>query len=196
VQFLLHIGCGGQTLQDLPKHFHEGWVEFRLDINPDCCPDILSSITDMSVIEEDACFDAVYSSHNLEHLELFEVPCALNEIFRVLKPAGEFWVKVPNLELIAYAILEGVHHQPLYESPAGAICPVDMLFGHQASLAMGKNYMAHRSGFTRRSLYQYLRQAGFEEIQSFPEVTLPLGTEQASLEINLIAKKPAVIQSI
>jgi hypothetical protein len=39
-----------------------------------------------------------------------------------------------------------------------------MIFGHTASLARGNRFMAHRTGFTARSLHKLLIDAGFVEV--------------------------------
>ena len=39
-----------------------------------------------------------------------------------------------------------------------------MIFGHTASLARGNKFMAHRTGFTARTLYKLLTEAGFVEV--------------------------------
>ena len=63
------------------------WHELRLDIDPSVGPDVVGTMTDMAeVISESV--DAIFSSHNLEHLEAHEVPVALQEFRRVLKPDG------------------------------------------------------------------------------------------------------------
>jgi len=49
-------------------------------------------------------------------------------------------------------------------SPAGAITPHDMLFGHSASIARGMTFMAHNTGFTSTSLGNALAHAGFAEV--------------------------------
>jgi predicted SAM-dependent methyltransferase len=41
--------------------------------------------------------DAIWSSHNLEHLQRHEVPLALREFFTVLKPQGLLLLELPNL---------------------------------------------------------------------------------------------------
>jgi len=60
-------------------------------------PDIVCSITDMSPVAADS-VDAVWSSHNLEHLQRHEVPVALAEFLRVLKPAGLLLLTLPDLQ--------------------------------------------------------------------------------------------------
>lgn len=53
-----------------------------------------------------------------------------------------------------------------YQSPAGSITPLDILYGHGAALAAGHHYMAHKTGFTLKTLTQVLQAAGFQTIAS------------------------------
>lgn len=162
---LLHIGCGNAPKNRLPECFQgKGWNEVRLDIDPDVNPDIVASITDMSVIS-DASVDAVWSSHNLEHLENYQVPSALKETYRVLKPGGFVLINVPNLQQVAALVSAGRAEEVMYVSPAGPITPLDMMFGHHASIARGNHYMAHRTGYTRERLLKLLAQADFSEVR-------------------------------
>ncbi|MBS0356713.1 MAG: methyltransferase domain-containing protein [Proteobacteria bacterium] len=165
---LLHIGCGKADRTRLPECFQDSrWQEIRLDIDPAVQPDIVSTITEMTAVETGS-MDAIWSSHNLEHLEDFQVPQALAEIRRVLKPGGFALITLPDLERIAQLIVEGKIDEVIYVSPAGPITPLDMLFGHQASVARGNSYMAHRTGFTRKRLGRKLIEAGFEEVRILP----------------------------
>lgn len=181
MQLLLHVGCGPTTIEHLPSYFHDNWLEVRLDVDPSVQPDILASITDLSVIEDES-FDAVYSSHNIEHLESHQVAVALGEIFRVLKVGGEFWVHTPDLTGIARAILAGTLEEPLYQSAVGPIRPLDMLFGWEVALRRGETYMAHRTGFTQQTLHNHLQQAGFNSIHPIPQAL-------ANYELFFIAHK-------
>ena len=69
IRKLLHIGCGPKTQANTHPAFHDPrqWAETRLDIDPNAKPDIVASMTDMSMVESER-FDAIFSSHNLEHL--------------------------------------------------------------------------------------------------------------------------------
>lgn len=51
--------------------------------------------------------------------------------------------------------------EPLYESGMGPISPIDILYGHRASMAEGNMFMAHRTGFTQSALRLFLVRAGF-----------------------------------
>lgn len=162
---LLHVGCGTAPKSRLPACFQEAqWKEIRLDIDPRVKPDIVASLTDMSAVPSTSA-DAIWSSHNLEHLDGFQVPAALREIRRVLKPGGFVLINLPNLQRIAELIAAGRAEEVMYTSPAGPITPLDMLFGHQASLARGNHYMAHRTGYTPERLSKVLVDAGFAEVR-------------------------------
>jgi SAM-dependent methyltransferase len=162
---LLHVGCGKARRERLPACFHDPhWRELRLDIDPQVEPDIIGSITDLSAIAS-ATVDAIWSSHNLEHLNSFDVPTALAEFKRVLKPDGFALISVPDLRAIARHIADDELSVPLYQSAAGPISALDVVFGHQASLAGGNVYMAHRTGFTASTLGQALLDAGFDEVR-------------------------------
>lgn len=165
IKTLLHVGCGTAQKSRLPACFQDkSWKEVRLDIDPKVKPDIVASLTDMSAISTSSA-DAVWSSHNLEHLEGYQVSIALREIRRVLKPGGFVLMTLPNLEAVVRLIADGRADEAIYVSPAGPITPMDMLFGHQRSLEQGNRYMAHRTGFTPSRLGQFLLNANFSEVR-------------------------------
>jgi ubiquinone/menaquinone biosynthesis C-methylase UbiE len=162
---LLHVGCGPDRRDRLPVCFHtEQWQEIRFDIDPRVNPHIVGSITDLQAVSS-ASVDGIWSSHNLEHLNSYEVPQALAEFKRVLKPDGFALISVPDLRAIARHIAQDQLATPLYNSAAGPISALDVVFGHQASLAKGNHYMAHRTGFTASTLGQQLLDAGFAEVR-------------------------------
>ena len=161
---VLNVGCGYPLRQKLHPHFHgPEWREIRLDLDPAVKPDIVCSITDISPVAADA-VDAVWSSHNLEHLQRHEVPLALAEFLRVLKPGGLLLLTLPDLQQVARFIVEDRLEDSAYLSQSGPITPLDMIFGHTASLARGNQFMAHRTGFTARTLHKLLIEAGFSDV--------------------------------
>ena len=55
----------------------------------------------------------------------------------------------------------------LYQSPAGPIMVLDVLYGYSVEIERsGKDFFAHKTGFTHKSLLKALRKAGFSEIYS------------------------------
>jgi SAM-dependent methyltransferase len=168
---LLHVGCGAYAREKLPLVFRTGWDEIRLDIDPGVQPDIVANLTDISVVPDNA-IDAIYSSHNLEHLWPHEVPLALREMTRVLTPTGFALIKLPDLREVARYVADGVLTEPLYLSPMGPITALDIIYGHRPSLELGNAYMAHRTGFTAETLASALIASGFTAVlaQSNPPV--------------------------
>jgi SAM-dependent methyltransferase len=159
---VLDVGSGGQATSKLHRIFH-GWQCLRLDIDERVKPDIVGSIVDMKNKVADRSYDAIWSSHNLEHLYPHEVKPALAEFARVLKPTGFALITCPDLLQIAQQMLKQDVDKPAYISPAGPISPIDMLYGHAASLARGNLYMAHHTGFTASRIGPMILQAGFAE---------------------------------
>ena len=157
----LHVGCGKKRKSDLIGFNNDNWKEIRFDIDEKVNPDIVGTLTDMNSVET-ASVDAIYSSHNIEHLYPHEVPLALNEFNRVLKDDGIVVLECPDLQQVCEAVANDKLLEPSYESPSGPISPIDMLFGYRPSLAKGNHYMAHKCGFTYSVLNQAFLQAGFK----------------------------------
>lgn len=149
---VLHVGCGRDPLP--------AWLsdhdEVRLDINPDVQPHIIASMVDMGQIGP---FDALYTSHALEHLYPHEVGVALAEFLRVLAPGGKAVIVVPNLD--------GVRPDEavLYTSPAGPVCGLDLYYGMSRLIAQ-QPYMAHHCGFIPETLAEAMAAAGFQDVRT------------------------------
>lgn len=163
-KIVLHIGCGHPNPAKLHKSFpREQWYELRVDIDPDAKPEIVSDMTDMYMIP-DGSVDAVWSSHNLEHLYPHTVPVALEEFFRVIKTGGHLLITMPDIQTACAYVASGNLEEALYDSPAGPICAIDIMYGHRTSMARGNLFMAHRTAFTAQTLGNKLRDAGFSNI--------------------------------
>jgi ubiquinone/menaquinone biosynthesis C-methylase UbiE len=164
-QTVLHVGCGAKDNQSLHQRFRgREWREIRLDLDPSVTPDVVASITDMRPIA-DASVDAVWSSHNLEHLSAHEVPIALAEFLRVLRPGGLALITLPDLQQVAEFIVADKLEDVAYESPAGPITPLDCVYGLGRAIAGGHSLMAHRTGFTEKTLRKHLERAGFRDVR-------------------------------
>jgi len=157
----LHVGCGPNRKNvTTPAFRRDEWHEVRLDIDPVVQPDIVGSMTDMSQVPTGS-MNAIFSSHNIEHLYAHEVPLALAEFVRVLTPDGFVVLTCPDLKSVCALVAADRLVEPAYESPSGPISPIDILFGHRQFMAAGNLFMAHRSGFTAKSLVATLRAHGF-----------------------------------
>ena len=163
-KLVLHVGCGAKTLKQMPIGFQNGlWEEIRFDIADSARPDIHGTMLDMSAVATGT-FDALYTSHNIEHVETFEVPIVLGNFRRVLKANGFVIVTCPDIAAVAQKIVEQGVSEPLYRSNAGVIAPLDVLFGHGEAIQRGEKHMAHRTGFDIKRLVDCLKEAGFVKV--------------------------------
>ena len=164
----LHVGCGPKH-KDRTPFASQNWREIRLDIDPGVEPNVIGTMTDMNAVD-DASVDAVFSSHNIEHLYPHEVPIALAEFHRVLKPDGFVLLTCPDLQSVCERVANDQLTDAAYQSGMGPITPLDILYGHRASMKAGNLYMAHRCGFTKRVLAYTLASAGFASgVKARPE---------------------------
>ena len=160
----LHVGCGSKRKDRTTKALSSAdWMELRFDIDESVKPDLVGTMTDMPSVSSES-VDAVFSSHNIEHLYPHEVPLALAEFVRVLKPDGIAVITCPDLQSVCQLIAEDKLTEAAYTSPAGPIAPIDILYGLRSSMAQGNLYMAHRCGFTQKVLTATLQAAGFKAV--------------------------------
>ncbi|SDI18878.1 class I SAM-dependent methyltransferase [Propionivibrio dicarboxylicus] len=190
----LHVGCGPNCKPRVgPGFLSDDWREIRLDIDADVSPDIVASMLDMNMIA-DGSMDAIYSSHNIEHLYPHEVASVFKEFLRVLDREGILVITCPDLLAVAKAIVQSGLEQPIYESPSGPVAPLDVLYGFRPALAEGRLYMAHHMGFCLDSLTNALIAAGFASAigkvddSSFSLWVLANKSDRSAQEIEALAK--------
>lgn len=162
---LLNVGAGHpDSGAFLPEFFRTPeWREIRLDIDPANHPEILGSMLDMAAVADES-VDAIYSSHNIEHLYPDELPRAFAEFLRVLKPAGFAVITCPDLQAAAAMIADDRLMDTAYESPGGPVTPFDIVYSHRRFTARDNPYMAHHCGFTLSVLIGTLRANGFASL--------------------------------
>ena len=69
-----HVGCGPNRKDQTFLAFQsDDWREVCFDIDESVAPDLIGMVTDMSSVETGS-MDALFSSHNIEHLYPHEVP--------------------------------------------------------------------------------------------------------------------------
>jgi SAM-dependent methyltransferase len=146
---LLNVGAGDTPLPDKFSDFRE----YRVDIDPFQKPDFIAPMTNLGVIGE---YDLVWCSHALEHIYAHEVPKALSEFYRVLKPGGALVLMVPDLEDVR------PDETVLYDTPLGPVTGMDLIYGLR-NATENNPHMAHKTGFTAKSLAAFLVAAGFEK---------------------------------
>ena len=160
---LLHVGCGYRTKKDTLKYYDDEWKETRVDINKNVNPDILGSMKDLSNVQNNY-YDSVFSSHSIEHVYAHEVDGVLKEFHRVLNMNGLLVITCPELKSICKLVLEDKLLDIAYESAAGPISPIDMIWGHRVPIKKGNEFMAHKCGFTLKTLMSACTNANFKSV--------------------------------
>lgn len=190
---ILHVGCGPRSPHRLHEFFRRGtWNEIRCDIEPAYQPDVLASIADLKSYVGDRSCDAIWGSHIIEHLARHEVSLALSEFVRVLKPSGFALIRTPDIEVVAEFILDGRINDIIYTSPAGPITPLDMIYGHGASIAQQRSAMRHGTAFTSELLGNDLLAAGFGEVRTTRTKTYEVWAVAFGPEANV----PAILKGL
>ena len=157
----LHVGCGPKDESQIKGFNNDSWKEIRFDIDEDVNPDIVGTLTDMKLVKTGS-VDAVHSAYNIDHIYPHEVPVALKEFHRVLYDDGIVFIRCPDLQTVCEAVVQDKLLEPLYESSAGPISPIDILYGHRKFIAQGNEYMAHKGGFTYSALNASFFEVGFK----------------------------------
>lgn len=138
-------------------------MEMKYDIDEHCGPDIVGSMTSLEILK-DQTFQGIYSSHNLEYIFEHEVGECLGEFLGVLDDDGFLVLLCADLLSISEFISKHGLTSVAYDSSEGAIRPLDMLFGYSPAISRGQHYMAHRTGFTAKSLSHHVSKAVFKTV--------------------------------
>lgn len=175
------LNVGGNTRAiPLPAQY-AGFEHLLLDIDPQGAPDIVCDARELMTLDGGQ-FDAVYCAHNLEHYYRHEVPKVLRGFLHVLKADGFAQICVPDLAEVMRLTMERRLdiEDVLYHSALGPITVLDVLYGYGPEIARsGKDFFAHKTGFTQKSLFAVLTSAGFSRLYS----------AVGNLEINVVAFK-------
>ena len=176
---VLNVGGNSKAIS-LPPQYAD-FEHVLLDIDPQGSPDIVCDARELTTLPAGQ-FEAVYCSHNLEHYYRHDVPKVLAGFMHVLRDDGFAQIRVPDIrEVMRLSIEKDLDIEDvLYQSDAGPIMVLDVLYGHGVEIEQsGQDFYAHKTGFTVKSLYKVLLEAGFAKI------FCTLG----NLEINAVAFK-------
>ena len=168
---VLNVGGNSKAVPIPP--YYASWQHLLLDIDATRDADFVCDARELGDFDA-AQFDAVYCSHNLEHYYHHDVPRVLAGFLHVLKPDGFAEIRVPDLEAVFRKIADreiGLEDE-LYDSPAGPITPMDVIYGYSKEIeSSGQDFYAHKTGFTAKSLTDTLQRAGFREIWMAPPLS-------------------------
>jgi len=165
-KILLNVGAGHpKSGARIPDAFQSAeWKEVRLDIDPANEPDVIGTMLDMSAMPSESA-DAIYSSHTIEHLYPNEIPLAMKEFLRVLKPQGFAVITCPDLQAAAEMIAQDKLMEVAYTTGSGmVVTPFDIVYSHREYTGRDKPFMAHHCGFTLKVLNGTLRSNGFASV--------------------------------
>ncbi len=158
---VLNVGGGSKSIP-IPLHY-AGWDHVLLDVDASVAPDVVCDARELASMPA-AQYDAVYCSHNLEHYYRHDAPRVLRGFLHVLKSDGFAEIKVPDLHAVMRRVVErGLEmNDVLYQSGIGPITVQDVIYGHGREIeASGRDFYAHKAGFTPRTLGATLEAAGF-----------------------------------
>lgn len=163
---VLNVGGGSKDIS-IPETY-TGWDHILVDIDAKPGVDLVMDarkLAESSEVDE-ASFDAVYCSHNLEHFHAHDVPTVLAGFKRVVKAGGTVDIRVPDIGAVTRAIADGADlDDEAYVSPAGPILYRDMIYGFGKEIEKsGHDYYCHRTGFTKDRLTNVLVDAGFQNV--------------------------------
>ncbi len=163
---VLNVGGNNKAIP-LP-HQYADFEHLLLDIDPRGSPDIVCDARKLTTLEGGQ-YDAVYCSHNLEHYYRHDVPRVLDGFLHVLKDGGFAQIRVPDIsEVMRVTIERGLDiDDVLYQSPAGPIMVLDVLYGYSVEIERSKqDFFAHKTGFSQKSLLAALHRSGFSKTYS------------------------------
>lgn len=175
------LNVGGNN-KDIPiPGYYDGWEHLLLDIDPRGNPDI---VCDARLLTETppAQFNAIYCSHNLEHYFRHDVAKVLAGFHHVLSADGFIDIRVPDMGQLIKLVAERELDIDdfLYDSPAGPIHVIDVIYGLGREIEASENdFFAHKTGFTEKSLIARLQKSGFGTVF----------TSASNLEVRAIAFK-------
>lgn len=162
---VLNVGGGNRDIIDMPSRY-DAWKRVYLDIDPGVKADICCDARNLATLQAGA-YDAVYSSHNLEHFYAHEVPQVLDGVRHVLKPGGFFELWVPDVEgLIRHMGQNGSKlTDVIYTTVLGVqVTALDIIYGYQPKIkSSGVDFYAHKTGFSQEMLLNHLKRAGFRK---------------------------------
>lgn len=70
--------------------------------------DVEADIRNLYWLEDDSIHE-IYSAHAVEHISYTEIETVLKDWFRALKPGGRITIKMPDLDFLCRAYVEGIH---------------------------------------------------------------------------------------
>lgn len=137
----LHLGC-----------FHKKIYGFlNIDIRKEVIPDVIDNCITLEKFENNS-VDLILTVHMLEHCTRKEATRALTRWYEILKPGGEIYISVPDLERV---FKDYIYYGDLRRLQ-------NFLYGSQKH-----PYDQHYTGYDEKTLREDLLQCGFVDVKRY-----------------------------
>ena len=167
----LHIG--GEEEKD-------GWT--ILNTQQKTKNNLIGDLSDLSQFENES-IEEIYASHVLEHVRQKDIEHTLAGVYRVLKKNGNFYISVPDLDILCHTMLSP------YYSKEVKFHIMRIIYGGQTD-----QYDFHYFGWNVDFMNTFLAQAGFLDLKRVESFGLFDDTSDYKpygfpISLNIIAKK-------
>jgi len=185
----VNLGCG----RDVTKKFPMPWL--NVDVEGPAA-DVLCDLRQLPQEWTEA-VDEVRASHVLEHFFPEEMPLVLAEWQRILVPGGTVRIVVPDLKIVAEALVKGVDSKG---RKSGSVTDTTAVFaqiygvGYETSKT--QDAWRHRFLFDENLLKEILVQNGFQNAECYNQDQDPAKSyglnddSQNPFSLCVIAQKP------
>jgi predicted SAM-dependent methyltransferase len=157
----LHVGCGEMRIPGF----------CNVDIDRNTKADVTDDIRNLCKFC-DGFAETIYACHVLEHMGHDEVPHVLATWHRVLRPGGELYVSVPDIDKIVTIYTNNWEH--FHTRPNTPW--IGLIYGGQSD-----RYDFHKTGFNITWMEELLERAGFRNVHEYPHEPHPFGVKDASV---------------
>jgi predicted SAM-dependent methyltransferase len=160
------LNVGGSSKATPISSYFAGWRHDLLDIDPRGRPDLVCDARELKTLDGGV-YDAIYCAHNLEHYYRHDGLNVVRGFHHMLHETGFAEIHVPDIAQVIAALHERQLEldDVLYQSAAGPITAHDVVYGLQSEIQNSrKDFYAHKTGFTPKSLRKILTDGGFAKV--------------------------------
>lgn len=109
--------------------------------------------------------DAIWNAGSFGYLQAHEVVAVLRELHRALVRGGVLMFNVTDMQRVGTVLAQGKIEHQLYNSAAGGIAAVDLIYGHRRAIQSGRDDLKINTGFTAGSIANKATSVGFGEVE-------------------------------
>lgn len=155
----LNVGAGDRKVP--------GWVGVDADSSRECA-DVVADAR--SIPLEDGVASELMAIHLIEHFYVWEVPDALNEWRRLLRPGGRLVLELPDLLRSCRNLISGKRSYGRHPDQLS-------MWGLYGDPTSKNPYMSHKWGWTFDTLAPVVVSVGFEQVVEARTQFHPIGQD-------------------